>query len=278
MASLDTLHDSYEKRWRRFLLWVTPLGILAFVICLIFERPSHQYLRFDVIAYSISAVFMLVLELLLLFRSDLVRQTITLFVVGVSSFFLVRITYLMIILQGGVDIPAQLSAGFYWIPVIYPLSLALPGSLFHKRIRTLFTALFVFAASIFISLAIYQQMWDAAYAISELALANFAIFLLARTLAQYKDDLVSTQVQLNLTEHYAYVDSVTNLPNRLQLETYLDKRLKEAKAEGSSFAVLFIDFDNFKLINDVLGHEAGDQVLKTISSRMQKIIGHTGSE
>ena len=273
MASLDTLHDSYEQRWQRFLLWINPLGILAFVVCLILERPSQQYLFFDEIAYTIGAVYLSIIQVILIARPRIVRLAITWFVMGLASFFLFRITYLMLILKGGVDIPAQLSEGFYWIPVIYLLSLALPGSLFNKRIQFLFTLLFGVSASIFVGIALYQHMWDAAYALIQLVIANLAIFLLARAFASYKDDLIGTQVKLFLTEQFAYTDAVTQLPNRSRLEQYLHEHLTIAKAEGSSFAVLFIDFDNFKLINDLLGHEAGDQVLKATSQRMLSVLG-----
>lgn len=270
---LDTLYDDYEKRWQQFLLVFNPLGIIAFLICLVLEKPSHQYLLFDSIAYTLSVVFFIITEVILFLKPKLVRHVIASFVAAISLFFLVRVIYLMTLLNTGIDIPAQLSEGFYWIPTIYLLSLALPRSLFNKRIQMLFTLLFAIAGFIFISLASYQAKWDAVYAISQVTLANIALFLLARKFAQYKDDLISTQVKLNLTEHYAYTDTVTGLPNRLQLESYLTERIDLAKKKSLSFAVLFIDFDNFKLINDVLGHEAGDQVLKHASQRMQAVLG-----
>lgn len=273
MAALDSLHEAYEKRWRQFLLLTNPLGILAFGLCLILEVPSQQALLFDQIAYACGTLLSLILQLMLFFKPQSLRFVIASFVFGLSVFFLVRLSYLMTMLNEGIDIPAQLSEGFYWIPVIYLLALALPRSLFNKRMQGFFAVSLIAISIIFISLASYTRKWDAVYALSQVALANLAIFLLLRGFTHYKDALITTQVKLNLTEHFAYTDSVTGLPNRLQLESYLRERIAQAQVEAREFFVLFIDFDNFKLINDVLGHEAGDTVLKQTSQRMQQVLG-----
>jgi hypothetical protein len=66
----------------------------------------------------------------------------------------------------------------------------------------------------------------------------------------------------------AYVDRVTGLPNRIQLEDYLRLALKTAKRHGRTLAVLFIDLVHFKRINDSWGHQAGDDVLREVESRL----------
>jgi diguanylate cyclase (GGDEF)-like protein/PAS domain S-box-containing protein len=66
----------------------------------------------------------------------------------------------------------------------------------------------------------------------------------------------------------AHHDSLTALPNRLLFEIRLEQVLARAQRHRRRFAVLFIDLDQFKTINDSLGHEAGDRLLVEISSRM----------
>jgi diguanylate cyclase (GGDEF)-like protein len=68
--------------------------------------------------------------------------------------------------------------------------------------------------------------------------------------------------------HMAHHDALTGLPNRLLLSERLEEVLTDARENDGRVAVVFIDLDNFKLINDSLGHHAGDTLLKTIANRM----------
>lgn len=71
-------------------------------------------------------------------------------------------------------------------------------------------------------------------------------------------------------EHMAHHDALTDLPNRLLLHSRLEHTLNRAKREKSRCAVLFLDLDRFKAVNDTLGHAAGDELLKLASLRMQE--------
>ncbi|OOG49012.1 bifunctional diguanylate cyclase/phosphodiesterase [Rhodanobacter sp. C01] len=64
------------------------------------------------------------------------------------------------------------------------------------------------------------------------------------------------------------VDALTGLPNRLLFNDRLDTIIREAVRNGECFAVLFVDLDHFKMINDSHGHAAGDQVLRTVAQRL----------
>lgn len=70
----------------------------------------------------------------------------------------------------------------------------------------------------------------------------------------------------------AYQDGLTGLPNRRLLDEHLEKVLARARRKGTQFAVLFIDFDNFKLINDTVGHQAADGVLKQLAESLSDLI------
>ncbi len=67
----------------------------------------------------------------------------------------------------------------------------------------------------------------------------------------------------------AYVDSLTGLPNRLSLRETLEHAVAHGRAGGAPFALLFIDLDDFKRINDTLGHDAGDETLAQLARRFE---------
>ncbi|MEO7031783.1 MAG: EAL domain-containing protein, partial [Herbaspirillum sp.] len=69
--------------------------------------------------------------------------------------------------------------------------------------------------------------------------------------------------------HLAHYDELTDLPNRFLFIQHLEKGLAHAERQQSSLAVLFLDLDRFKNINDTFGHEAGDQVLRDTATRMR---------
>ncbi len=85
-------------------------------------------------------------------------------------------------------------------------------------------------------------------------------------------------IKLNITdyveekhkvEYMAYHDALTSLPNRLSLEEYLKNRLPIATRSDSKIAILFVDLDRFKIINDTLGHDVGDELLIETAKRMR---------
>jgi diguanylate cyclase (GGDEF)-like protein/PAS domain S-box-containing protein len=73
-------------------------------------------------------------------------------------------------------------------------------------------------------------------------------------------------------QHMAHHDPLTGLPNRALFWTQFGRALHEGRREGRKITVAYVDVDNFKQINDTLGHAAGDEVLKTLASRMASCI------
>ncbi len=81
-------------------------------------------------------------------------------------------------------------------------------------------------------------------------------------------DITEQRASQQRIEQLAYTDVLTGLPNRLMLSQQVDFGLRVAERDGGEFAILFIDLDRFKNINDSLGHLFGDRVLVEVSARI----------
>ena len=68
----------------------------------------------------------------------------------------------------------------------------------------------------------------------------------------------------------AFYDSLTGLPNRYLFNDRLARAMATAQRSRSGFALLYIDIDHFKRINDTLGHDAGDELLRQLASRLKQ--------
>jgi diguanylate cyclase (GGDEF)-like protein/PAS domain S-box-containing protein len=92
---------------------------------------------------------------------------------------------------------------------------------------------------------------------------------LGRINAQLKEEMDDRQTAEALARHLALHDTLTGLPNRLLLQDRLAQALAQAKREEWRVAVMFIDLDRFKNINDTLGHAAGDDILREMARRLR---------
>ncbi|MBS0379724.1 MAG: EAL domain-containing protein [Proteobacteria bacterium] len=72
----------------------------------------------------------------------------------------------------------------------------------------------------------------------------------------------------------AYIDALTGLPNREWIKSYLAKALARAERHKTACAVLFVDLDGFKRVNDTLGHETGDALLAQVAGRLRSALGY----
>ncbi len=101
---------------------------------------------------------------------------------------------------------------------------------------------------------------------------------LARALAHEYQAQLETRVdeRTRQLQHLAEHDPLTGLPNRRQLMSYLQTTLENAARTNTQVAVFFLDLDNFKNINDSMGHAFGDFVLKGIAQRLRETIGERG--
>ena len=122
-----------------------------------------------------------------------------------------------------------------------------------------------------------KQLFNAIYTIVGLILI-FAIPIVIRVLKnvrQYiklqKTHTESLKLAYDEVEKLAFFDSLTGLPNRRMFKEKMNYAIKMAERSGKFYALFCLDLDNFKRINDSLGHDCGDQLLVTIAERLQNL-------
>lgn len=95
---------------------------------------------------------------------------------------------------------------------------------------------------------------------------------MARALSDFKKVAIEGERVKKELNHMAQHDPLTGLPNRGFAVSYLEDVIRKNKTIGQSFAVMLADIDSFKQVNDVLGHDVGDQVLKELSNRFRYVM------
>jgi diguanylate cyclase (GGDEF)-like protein/PAS domain S-box-containing protein len=86
------------------------------------------------------------------------------------------------------------------------------------------------------------------------------------------NDISDRQEAADRLAHLAYHDPLTHLPNRLAYESQLDLALKTCQRDGTQIAIMLIDLDRFKTVNDTLGHHVGDGLLKSVALRLRESV------
>jgi len=88
-------------------------------------------------------------------------------------------------------------------------------------------------------------------------------------------DITQRKSAEDMIRHLAFYDPLTDLPNRQLLLERLEKALAQSAQSGQYGALMFIDLDNFKILNDTLGHHMGDQLLQQVALRLTKSVRKT---
>lgn len=134
--------------------------------------------------------------------------------------------------------------------------------------------------------ALVRPIRQLSNAAREIEAGNFSIALpvnsrkdevgtLVRAFARMADSIVRHDRDMR---RMAYTDSLTGLSNRLAFRETLDHRLMQLRGVGKQLALLFADIDDFKRVNDTLGHDVGDEVLIQFANRIREAVERAGGD
>ena len=119
---------------------------------------------------------------------------------------------------------------------------------------------------------LHQAHIELAQEVTERAVIETELADTKTDLVEALDDLSKSRAKEERTRMASLQDALTGLPNRLSFEQDLDRGLRQAKRRGSGLAVLFIDIDKFKSVNDSHGHGLGDKVLLMTANRLKSFL------
>jgi diguanylate cyclase (GGDEF)-like protein len=201
-----------------------------------------------------------------------------------SASFVLTANFLLTILTAVVAIGVQITGG-YWDSPVLQLALQLPVTAF--LLLGLRPGIFWLAVTMALCVAFYlSALLDFGYVqlLQSQALIDAMFIALQYTLfaivggALIVYEIINSQLTGKLheergrLEHKASHDDLTGIPNRFEFFRRLKKGIDEARVRQHNVAVVYIDLDGFKPINDLLGHHIGDEALKAVAQRLSSFL------
>jgi len=153
--------------------------------------------------------------------------------------------------------PSTLDYSFFaWIPMIW------------TALRYGFERAAAFALAVNLAIVLLVSVRSSGESPYALQFGLLTLTVTALVLGAYATDRLQATEQLR---HQALHDHLTGLPNRVLFRTRLDLAIAARRADGTAFLVAILDLDDFKGVNDALGHGSGDSLLVTVGQRLQRV-------
>ena len=245
--------SEYIKEKRHALahtFFIILLAAISFALIIMMQKqmnPSYFLLKILLSIFSIYSLthylfilrfphFGVKLRKLFIISLDLIMLTISIVIIGQVGLFLLPL-YILIVMESGI------SFGF----VYFYFSLIL-------------------SSISWVILVLYSDYWQThSDTVAIFAITTFLIPLVyLKQMMNMHQKQESLNEKLENTTQEANYDTLTGLPNRKSYDEYMKQLLKEREF----FALLFIDLNKFKMINDTYGHDVGDEVLREVSKRL----------
>ena len=235
------------------LIWASALLTYGALVVWGVEAALPYYIDITVLAVSLCVVHFRVRT----------RRTLQDNVLSFSSVLLLALLLAILVRrdQTGYGIDAALS----WLYLVAGVRY---WQRYQQKTIGVLTAVFGFlAASFMFPIALIVRAAYVPHLKIDLAIRNLPKFIIAIGIL-----LTFLEEEMNRTEHLALHDALTGLPNRRLLEDRMTNMLERAERNHTRAAILVIDLDGFKHINDTHGHAIGDEFLREVALRLGKVV------
>ena len=244
-------------------------NFLATVLVSFFAAPFYAILYYY-LNFTMAVIVIVVAEIIMLASVFIFKYTRSLlFASSIFIFTLVCLLYWLTYSLGGLYTPTS-----YWF-ILPPLIATFIGGISAGAIWCLLC--FIAVTSIYL-LEYFHFNFPSNPVTNPLLLQYIAIsglVIVIMVLANFFE--IGKRTGIKKLRFLAYHDSLTKLPNRFGYNEILENAINKAKKYHTSFSILHLNLDNFKVINDTYGQDVGDLLLKVIVKRIKHDIRHTDS-
>ncbi|WLR54378.1 GGDEF domain-containing protein [Mesobacillus subterraneus] len=243
--------ETIEELKRSVYMWLLPIITVALII----NSSLNDNSLFDIVVNTTLIIWFSISWVIAYTNSGIrLAEYVTLSLVSmyhVSTMFDVVSNDLAE--QGG-----SLGDFIVWMPLIIMFFFLVLGTK-----RGLYYSIFIFTVTLAIGVIYSRQLTSESIdSLTQFHAANIVYILVL----YYAQNMFRAFTERDLLKKYAYLDSLTRVVNRHQIDVWLEERLDSAENEGKPFSIIFFDIDHFKKVNDVFGHKIGDCVLKELSA------------
>ncbi len=258
------------------LAWSTSLGAAV-------HRGAPTSAEFAVaVGYPLTDLIMVVIVLLIaVFRRPRRPQVLLLLGAGLVALSVSDSCFLYLVSLGWPDMPPLFDVGFMTGPVLIGLAALAPepatrtsSPAEQAREARWFTALPYVPLAATGLLVVVQQATGTSVGTTEtyglVVVAALVVLRQLLTLLENLDLLRKVREGQERLHHQAFHDWLTGLPNRALFRERLERAVEQHVGGDGRLAVLFFDLDDFKEVNDTLGHAAGDELLKVTAQRLRR--------
>lgn len=246
-----------------------PIPAFALLLGFMLEHPSGQATPYDSVAYPLLAGLLFAATGLLWLNRQSLQLIAMLVMIGACTFFFTKLFYLLYLAPVGTNIQAELTETFFWVPAVYVLSSFIPNLKGGRSIAVIFFAGLMLLSLIYVFPHLLTgTSLGVVYALTQINLSNLTFLALTQAFVYFKESFARAETHAETMQRLAHTDLLTGLPNRLHLDLVLPRLIRQTQEGDEQFALLAVDIDGFSTINDVWGHQAGDQLLRDVATRL----------